>query len=289
MCALFFSLLFVAVFSYSMDSLDGQKWDGEFYDQYARPQLDAGKKHLEKISFDGCYSVVDIGCGSGAITALIADKLPEACVIGSDINDAMIRVARKKYGSRENLSFLELDAQRCVGFSSPCDMAVSFLALHWMQYKPAFFATLYKALKPGGRFYLTVGTKNPEIEALKKKFFGALFVQNSQWNFLMQTSMVTAQNAVSSDELTQMATTAGFVDLEIEEQIEHHSFANTQDFANFIATFISGYKDIAELPEQKRKEFITTAAELWTKVCADGKPSYRWANLVAKGKKPCRV
>ncbi|GMU19693.1 MAG: hypothetical protein AMXMBFR12_08850 [Candidatus Babeliales bacterium] len=285
MYALFFSLLFVTVFGYSMDSLDGQKWDGEFYNLHARPQLDAAKKHLEKISFESCRSIADIGCGSGAITAQIADKLPHIRVVGSDLSSDMIRAARKNHGSRENLTFYEQDAQKFVG-NNEFDMAVSFLTLHWVQDKPAFFHTLFKALTPGGKFYLTVGAKNPEIENLKKKFFEALFAQDPQWQFLMKTSMVTAHTALSSDECLQLVRAAGFENLEISEEIENHSFATTHDLGNFVATFISGYKDIAALPAQKRAEFITTAAELWTKECSGGKPSYTWANLVVKGNKP---
>lgn len=278
-----YSLLIITTVTCAMDCVDGQQWDGEFYDKHARPQLDAGKKHLDKISFEG-RSVIDIGCGSGAITALIADRYPHVKVVGSDVSGDMIKAARKNHGSRENLTFYEQDAQRFVG-NNEFDDAVSLLTLHWVQNKPAYFATLFKALKSGGKFYLTAGTKNPEIEELKKKFFGAL-LKDPQWQFLMGTTLVTANNAISKDELTQLATTAGFIDLEINEEIEHHSFDTTQDLAHFVATFISGYKDIAALPKQKRQEFITVAADLWTNVCADGKPSYTWANLVAKGRKP---
>ncbi len=72
----------------------------------------------------------------------------------------------------------------------------------------------------------------------------------------------------------------------ITQEIEHHTFGTVQDLANFVGTFICGYKDIADLPADKRQAFISTAAQLWTNVCADGKPSYTWANLVVQGRKP---
>ncbi|CAN5194421.1 hypothetical protein BH09DEP1_BH09DEP1_0800 [soil metagenome] len=284
---LFFSkVVCLALLSLSLSAmLADQQWDGEHYDKYARPQWDAAKKHLEKISFQGCRSVVDIGCGSGLITAVIADKLPKARVVGIDVNGDMIRAARKNHGSKENLSFFEQDAQKVV-FNNEFDAAVSFLTLHWVANKPAFLVSLFKALRPGGHFYLTVGTKNSAIEELKKKFFGALFQKDSKWKFLMGTTMVTSDNAILYEDLKQAVGEAGFTDVEIEEQIEHHSFQTTQDLGNFIATFISGFKDIAELPKEQREEFLTVGAQLWTDVCAAGKPSYTWANLVAKGRKP---
>lgn len=268
--------------------LSEQKWDGQHYDTYGRPQFDAAKKHIARISFAGCRSVVDVGCGSGASTALLADQLPDARVVGSDISSDMISAARKNHGSRENLTFLEQDAQEFIG-NCEFDAAVSFLAVHWMADKAAFFASLFKALKPGGQFYATVGTKNEAIEGLKKKFFGALFAHDPKWKFLMGTTMVTSNNAVSKEELVHLSLVKGFKDVEIIEEIEYHPFDTTRDLAQFVGTFISGYKDIAALPIEQREEFITTAAELWTKVCADGKPSYTWANLVIKGRKPTDI
>lgn len=281
----FYILSLVTSLGVAMDSVEGQQWDGEHYDKYSRPQIDAAKKHLGNISFDGCFSVIDIGCGSGAITAVIADMLPNIRVSGSDVSGDMIRAARKNHGSRENLTFYEQDAQKFVG-KSEFDAAVSFLTLHWVQNRPAFFTTLFNALKPGGKFFITAGTKNPDIEVLKRKFFSALFAHDPQWEFLKGTTMVTGNNAISKDELFIAASMAGFTNIEISEEIEQHSFESTQDLAQFVGTFISGFKDLAELPAQKRQEFTTIAAELWTKVCADGKPSYMWANLVAKGQKP---
>lgn len=281
----FYILSLVTSLGVAMDSVEGQQWDGEHYEKYSQPQVDAAKKHLKNISFDGCYSVIDIGCGSGAITAMIADMLPNIRVSGSDVSGDMIRAARKNHGSRENLTFYEQDAQKFVG-KHEFDIAVSFLTLHWVQDRPAFFTTLFNALKPGGKFFITAGSKNSQIEALKKKFFGSLFAQDPQWQFLKDTTMVTGNNAVSEVDLLKMASAAGFTNIEISEEIECHSFASIHDLAQFVGTFISGFKDIAELPAQKRQEFITIAAELWTKVCADGKPSYTWANLVAKGQKP---
>lgn len=274
------------VFSISLSGmLSDQKWDGDHYNKYSRPQYDAAIKHLKTLPLESWGEIIDIGCGSGAITAAIAVRAKHASIVGVDISRDMIESARRNYEEKEGFTFFELPAENLV-FENVFAGAVSFLTLHWVQDRPAFFTSMFKALKPGGQFFLTAGTKNSEIEALKKKFFGALFAHDPKWKFLMGTTLVTGNNAVSKDELAQWALEAGFADLKISEEIEHHSFESTQDLAQFVGTFISGFKDIAALPVDQRQEFITTAAELWTKVCADGKPSYTWANLVAKGRKP---
>lgn len=282
MYKIFGLLSFISVVSFSMDH---QVWDGAFYDKHSRPQYDAAMQHLKTIPLESWGNITDIGCGSGAITAAIADRVKDQTVVGIDVCPDMIATAEKLHGSkRKNLNFIELDAQNPC-FRNAYGGAVSFLTLHWIQDKPAFFASMFKELRPGGKFFLTAGTKNGEIEALKGRFFKVL-LQDPKWQFLMSTTLVTGNNAISRDELAQMAQEAGFEDVQIEEQIEKHSFASTQELANFFSTFICGYKDIAALSAEKRAEFVSTGSELWTKVCCDGKPSYTWANLVAKGKKP---
>ena len=96
--------------------------------------------------------------------------------------------------------------------------------------------------------------------------------------------MVTANNAVSEDDVRQMAQDAGFKEIQIKEEIEHHDFKDVNELARFFGTFLSGYKDIGALSAETRQELIQTVAKIW--VDTVGTSSYMWANLVVRGKKP---
>ncbi len=265
------------------------QWDGKHYRQHSVAQWCAAMRRLPQLELTKFSRILDIGCAAGDITAAIADKAPQAQVLGIDISANMIAAANNLMGPRSlcerpNLKFRVQDGQQ-LNFNDEFDGAVSFLTLHWMENKAAFFQGLFKSLKPNGEFLITVGTKNAEMEAIKRKFFGAL-LQDPKLQFLMKTTMVTANNAMSKEELLKMARDAGFKDVQIEEHIESHDFSSKEELKQFFATFAGGYKDIAAMPQEERESFIAKAADEWPKVMENGAIRYMWANLVAKGKKP---
>jgi arsenite methyltransferase len=51
-------------------------------------------------------NVLDVGCGSGWLAALLAEQLPEGRVVGMDISDEMVRRARRRNDEIENTMFV---------------------------------------------------------------------------------------------------------------------------------------------------------------------------------------
>jgi demethylmenaquinone methyltransferase/2-methoxy-6-polyprenyl-1,4-benzoquinol methylase len=68
------------------------------------------KKILEQITTE--KSVLDLACGTGILTKLIADKIPHAKIIGLDITTPYIEKAKIKLKSYENISFVIDDAEK---------------------------------------------------------------------------------------------------------------------------------------------------------------------------------
>ena len=60
---------------------------------------------LDRMRFEPDDNVLDLGCGTGWLTRLIAEQLPERRVVGIDISDEMIRHARRNYASLDNAMF----------------------------------------------------------------------------------------------------------------------------------------------------------------------------------------
>jgi SAM-dependent methyltransferase len=51
-------------------------------------------------------NVLDVGCGAGWLSRLLAERLPEGRVVGMDISDEMVRRARKNHVSLDNAMFV---------------------------------------------------------------------------------------------------------------------------------------------------------------------------------------
>lgn len=66
-------------------------------------------RHIENIDMPDNGVVLDIGCGSGSGTAVLAKLMPGVRVIGVDINSASLEIARSRYASITNLDFYHGD------------------------------------------------------------------------------------------------------------------------------------------------------------------------------------
>lgn len=98
-------------------------------------------------------SVLDVGCGTGAITADIARAVgPEGRVVGVDRDEALLGEAQEKYGALANLRFvaadiltLTLDADQ-----PPFDIVNAARTLQWTSAPAQAIARMRDAAKPGG-------------------------------------------------------------------------------------------------------------------------------------------
>jgi SAM-dependent methyltransferase len=89
------------------------------------PALDGVVQKLERGA-----RVVDVGCGHGASTLIMADAFPKSTFLGIDFHEASIACARGKIDGRRNISFEVGKAQDFAG--TGFDLATIFDALHDM-------------------------------------------------------------------------------------------------------------------------------------------------------------
>ena len=86
-----------------MDS--AEKYDRVQYD-YQSPDGKELIEHLSLEKYEEC-SVLDLGCGTGHLTSVLAKKLGErGAVTGIDPDPARIPVAKRNYAQLKNISFL---------------------------------------------------------------------------------------------------------------------------------------------------------------------------------------
>lgn len=97
--------------------------------------------------------ILDLGCGTGQLTARIAET--GARVVGLDSSPAMIGQARQNYPN------LEFRLANAVDFSFPdqFDAVFSNAALHWILEPEKVIESIARSLRPGGRFVAEFGGK----------------------------------------------------------------------------------------------------------------------------------
>jgi demethylmenaquinone methyltransferase/2-methoxy-6-polyprenyl-1,4-benzoquinol methylase len=67
-------------------------------------------KILEQLSNEN--TVLDLACGTGILTKQIAQKIPQAEIVGVDITKTYLEKAKKKLNSYPNISFVYSDAEK---------------------------------------------------------------------------------------------------------------------------------------------------------------------------------
>jgi len=122
-------------------------WDASTYDRVSGPQVEWAKRVLERLPLRGDETVLDAGCGSGRVTRLLLERLPEGHVVAVDAAPSMVEHARVALGDRATVLCQDLAQLR---LEEPVDAVFSNAVFHWVTDHERLFAALIAVLKPGG-------------------------------------------------------------------------------------------------------------------------------------------
>ena len=123
-------------------------FDGEKYKQASSQQKALGQKLISELDLQGTERILDLGCGHGALTAELAELVPDGSVLGIDASASMIETARKDQ-TAANLRF-ELRDINAIDFEAEFDVVFSNAALHWVKNHRKLLANLHRSLKDRG-------------------------------------------------------------------------------------------------------------------------------------------
>jgi trans-aconitate 2-methyltransferase len=128
-------------------------WNTDLYEDRHQFVWQYGETLLELLAPQPGELILDLGCGTGQLTAKIAAT--GAKVKGSDFSEAMIAKATQNYPQIE----FKVEDARNFQVEQSLDAVFSNAVLHWVKPPEAAIECIHKALKPGGRFVAEFGGK----------------------------------------------------------------------------------------------------------------------------------
>jgi trans-aconitate 2-methyltransferase len=122
-------------------------WNPALYRRYEDERTRPAQELLARVPLSGAAHVVDLGCGPGNSTELLANRFPTAKVVGTDNSEAMLASARERLPqARFELSDIATWAPQ----DQAPDLIYANAALQWVPDHEQLIPRLFAALAPGG-------------------------------------------------------------------------------------------------------------------------------------------
>jgi SAM-dependent methyltransferase len=227
-------------------------------------------------------SVLDVGCGTGSITADIADAVYPGKVVGIDRDASLIATARTRTEGRPNLTFDVADAL-AFNLATEFDIATAARTLQWIADPGRAVRRMAAAIRPGG----TVVLLDYDHSALVWEPHPPTAVTAFYTAFLHWRESLGFDNRIAA-RLSGLLAGAGLVDITTSN--EHEAVARGDPgFAPALAIWQSVIADVgpnlvaADLLRQKQLDEASAAYRHWADTRA---LSQRMVLRAAVGTKP---
>lgn len=124
------------------------RWDPALYGRYADARLRPALDLLGRVQHDDPRLVHDAGTGRGEMARIMAERWPEARIVGSDLSEEMLAVAQSMPSRVEwrRIDLAEWSAD------APIDVLYANAVLHWLDDHDLRFPRFLSSVASGGVF-----------------------------------------------------------------------------------------------------------------------------------------
>lgn len=127
------------------------RWDPDQYRRFASHRLRPALELAARLEGLEPKTIYDLGCGTGEITRILAERWPAARVHGVDSSEQMLEKARGAAATAGGGAVtFELGDLSSWSTAQPADLLFSNAAYHWIADHRTVFPALLRSLAPGG-------------------------------------------------------------------------------------------------------------------------------------------
>jgi trans-aconitate 2-methyltransferase len=225
-------------------------WEAATYDRVSDVQAEWARGVLERLPLSGDETVLDAGCGSGRVTAMLLERVPRGHVVAVDGAPSMVEHARAALGDRATVILSDLTE---LALDEPVDAAFSNAVFHWVPDHERLFARLHDAMKPGAPLIAQYGGEGnvesfhdvASVVAAEPPFAQHIAGRRGPWNF------------TSAEYAREKLEAAGFVDVETWLEPAPMRPAEPREFIRVVCL---GHH-LSALPQDLRGAYVDAVAE----------------------------
>ncbi len=151
---------------------------------------------LHQMHIGPADNILDLGCGAGWLTPLLAEQVPEGRVVGLDISDEMIRRARRNYAGLDSALFIVGEAEEIPWDANFFQRAISVESAYYWPDPQLAVRELFRVLAGAGSAWVLLNyyRENPHAH---------------QWADVLTVPV----HLLSAEEWAAIFRDAGFVDV----------------------------------------------------------------------------
>lgn len=265
-------------------------WDEiapRYHRRWAKNEVGPFKSTAELIELarvESCNNVLDLACGTGAVTRRILEKIgPTGRVIGVDSSQTAIRIAKTRNQSA-NLDFVVADAES-IAFKEKFDLVTCQYALFFFPDAQRVLKNAKKCLRRGGSLVLAVHGSGTTVP-----FFSSIIEVVTKFiPDYLPAGAPSLDRFGTASELKGEVSRAGFVRIKItQRQFEYSPGTFDNYWSNYVRYVAMPLKQkIRSLDRQslrQMKEQIKQNTAPYTK--RSGKIVFPWKVLLLTAVKP---
>ncbi|MCR8898281.1 methyltransferase domain-containing protein [Gordonia sp. GONU] len=254
-------------------------WDGERYAEVSGLQRMVAEESITGLALAGDERLLDVGCGDGFITMLLAERLPDGSVVGVDASHRMIDRALARVPFDMLRVQFHVDDVLALPFDHDFDIVVSFNALHWVHDQGEALRQIGRSLVDGGRAVLQMvcATERPSIEDVAMQV-----ATDSRWAPAFDGFRAPYVH-VEPAHFGHLAEAAGFTVDDLTVKDLSWQFDSVDDFRAWFAVGASDWT--SRLPDTEIDAFVAAVVDRYQSVV--GEPAlFRFAQLRASLRVP---
>lgn len=220
-------------------------WSPDTYNRFKDERYQPFYDLIGHIHLRPGMKIIDLGCGTGELTKILADRFKESNVLGIDTSAEMLSKAPQQH----NLSFLQTSIEEQIRKHDTWDLIVANASLQWVKDHQHLFPKMFALLSENGQVAI-------QMPSQKENILNQILIELAQENPFCNILKDAIQDSplLSLDDYTSLFFTHGAKEAIIYQKVYPLIVQSTDLLYEFISgTALIPYME--KLPENLKLKF----------------------------------